>query len=195
MNLKPTFLLAVTFTFAISATAQNYAEQYDKCSASLKNLKIVDSVYFARAEQRNHCLLGANAPQFEATTLDGKTVSLSDLKGKVVFLSFWFTGCQPCIEEMPGLNHLVEAYVGKKVAFISFTYNSTDMVKTFLKDHSFKFQIVADNDSVRRNAFKLFSVWPYNIIIDKNGKIAYMDYGSQGKNSFTFFNEKIKKLL
>ena len=195
MNLKSCFLSVITFIFSMNVMAQDYEQQYEKCSASLKNLTTVDSVYFVRAEERNHCLVGVDAPEFEATTLDGQKINFSDLKGKVVVLNFWFTRCEPCIAEMPGLNHLVDTYAGKDVAFISFTYDSTDMVKTFLKKHPFKFKIVANNDSIRRQAFKLFSVWPYNIIIDKNGKIAFMDFGSKDKNSFAFFNEKIKKLL
>jgi peroxiredoxin len=70
----------------------------------------VDSPYFVLARKRDSCLLGVTAPNFEATTLDNKRIELSKLKGQVVVINFWFTRCQPCIEEMPGFNKLVESY-------------------------------------------------------------------------------------
>ena len=96
---------------------------------------------------------------------------------------------------MPGLNKLVTFYANKKVAFISFTYDSTAKVMEFLKQNPFNFQIVANNDEVRRNNFKLFSAWPYTIIIGKEGKIMFMKAGSEGTEAFSYFNKIIDKLL
>ena len=128
--------------------------------------------------------------------LDNKTIELSKLKGHVVVLNFWFTRCGPCIEEIPGFNKLVEFYNNNKnVTFISLTYDSSEMVREFLKQHPFKFNNVADNDEVRRNNFKLFGVWPYTIIISQEGKLAYMQFGSKGTETFTYFKKRINKLL
>jgi hypothetical protein len=90
---------------------------------------------------------------------------------------------------------LVEFYANKNVTFISFTYDSSAMVQKFLKQHPFEFQNVANNDVVRRDSFKLFSVWPYTIIICKEGKIAYMQFGSKGTETFAYFSGLINKLL
>lgn len=117
------------------------------------------------------------------------------MKGQVVVLNFWFTGCQPCIEEIPDLNKLVDYYTGKKVTFISFTYNKSIVVKKFLTQHPFKFKIVADNDTVRRENFKLFSAWPYTIIISKKGKIVDMHLCSRVSETFAYFKEQINSLL
>jgi peroxiredoxin len=155
----------------------------------------VDSLYFALAQKRDSCLLGVPASNFQATTLDGKKIELSKLKGQVVVLDFWFTRCEPCIQEIPGFNKLVELYANKNVTFISLTYDSSAMVQKFLKQHRWKFNIVANNDEIRRNNFKLFSVWPYTIIISKEGKIAYMQFGSKGTGTFAYFNKLIDNLL
>ncbi len=50
--------------------------------------------------------LGQPVADFSLPNLQGRTVSLSDLKGKVVFLNVWATWCQPCIEEMPAIQRL-----------------------------------------------------------------------------------------
>lgn len=188
-------LLIITFGFSLTTKAQTYETQYKICSESLSKLTYVDSLYFALAQKRDSCLLGVSAPNFQAITLDDKRIELSKLKGQVVVLNFWFTRCGPCIEEIPGFNKLVEFYANKNVTFISLTYDSTAMVRKFLKQHPWKFNIVANNDEVRRNNFKLFSVWPYTIIISKEGKIAYMQFGSKGTETFAYFNGLINKLL
>lgn len=195
MKEKQFLFLIMSFLFCFSGNAQTYEEQYKICSESLSKLTTVDSLYFALLQKRDSCLVGAPAPDFQATTLDNKIIELSKLKGQVVVLNFWFTRCQPCIEEMPGLNKLVEFYASKKVAFISFTYDSTAKVMEFLKQNPFNFQIVANNDEVRRNNFKLFSAWPYTIIIGKEGKILFMKAGSEGTEAFSYFNKIIDKLL
>ncbi|MEO6837810.1 MAG: TlpA disulfide reductase family protein [Ginsengibacter sp.] len=195
MKQKQLYILIITFTLSISTNAQAYETQYKICSESLSKLTHVDSLYFVLAQKRDSCMLGVTAPNFEATTLDNKRIKLSKLKGQVVVLNFWFTQCEPCIEEMPGFNKLVEYYANKNVTFISFTYDSSVMVQKFLKKHPFKFQNVVNNDEVRRNNFKLFSVWPYTIIISKEGKIMYMQFSSEGLGTFAYFNKIINNLL
>ena len=194
--MKGTYFILITISiFSLSSSAQTYDEQYKICSESLSKLTFVDSLYFVLAEKRDSCMLGVQAPNFQATTLDYETVELSKLKGKVIVLNFWFTGCQPCIEEMPGFNKLVDTFSNKKVTFISFTYESSARVLNFLEQHPFKFKNVTNNDTVRREDFKLFSVWPYTIIINKEGKIAYMQFGTKGTEAFSYFDKIIKSLL
>ena len=52
--------------------------------------------------------VGAPAPAFELTLVDGGKISLADLKGQVVLLNFWATWCVPCRKEMPALDKLQE---------------------------------------------------------------------------------------
>jgi len=195
MKQKQLYILFITFAFSLTTKAQTYETQYKICSESLSKLTYVDSLYFALAKKRDSCLLRVPAPNFQATTLDNKKIELSKLKGQVVVLNFWFTRCQPCIEEIPGFNKLVEFYANKNVTFVSFTYDSSLMVRKFLKQHPFEFKNVANNDTVRRDNFKLFGVWPYTIIISKEGKIMYMQFGSKGAETFSYFNKVIDNLL
>jgi peroxiredoxin len=191
---KQVYTLFLALVFSLTATAQTYETQYKICSEPLSKLTLVDSLYIALAQKRDSCLLGVTAPNFQVTTLDNKIIEFSKLKGQVVVLNFWFTRCVPCIKEIPGFNKLVEFYKNKNVTFISLTYDSPEIVREFLKQHPFKFNNVADNEEVRLNNFKLFSAWPYTIIISKEGKIAYMQFGSKGAETFTYFNGLINKL-
>jgi peroxiredoxin len=195
MKQKQLYISIITFAFSLITKAQTYETQYKICSESLSKLNYVDSLYFALAQKRDSCLLGVSAPNFQATTIDNKRIELSKLKGQVVVLNFWFTRCQPCIEEIPGFNKLVELYANKNVTFVSFTYDSLVMVRKFLNQHPFEFKNVTNNDAVRRDNFKLFSVWPYTIIISKEGKIVYMQSGSKGTETFAYFDKVLNKLL
>jgi peroxiredoxin len=53
---------------------------------------------------------GIPAPDFEAQTLDGQPLKLSELKGKVVLLDFWATWCGPCVAELPAIKKIYDKY-------------------------------------------------------------------------------------
>ncbi|WP_226163397.1 TlpA family protein disulfide reductase [Hymenobacter terricola] len=62
--------------------------------------------------------VGLPAPAFTLVNSEGKSVSLSDLRGKVVYLDFWGTWCGPCMREMPASNELKKTFEGRDVAFV-----------------------------------------------------------------------------
>src|SRR5437660_1587380 len=62
--------------------------------------------------------VGQPAPDFTATTLDGQTVRLVDLRGKVVVLDFWATWCAPCRAMLPHERELVRKNAGKPLVFL-----------------------------------------------------------------------------
>lgn len=63
--------------------------------------------------------VGALSPNFNCTDLSGKKVSLSDFKGKYVYIDIWATWCGPCQREIPHLQKLEEKYHGKDIYFVS----------------------------------------------------------------------------
>jgi peroxiredoxin len=155
----------------------------------------IDSVYFVRLRERDSCLTGSIAPNFKATSVDGQKIELSKLKGQVVFLNFWFTRCQPCIQEMPALNKLVKYYSGKKVRFISFAPEESSAVLKFLQKRPFNFTAIANSENIRKDTFKLFSAWPYSIIIDRQGRIAKIWFSNPGEGVLDFYKKIIDNLL
>lgn len=198
MIYRQLFLLVVILGLTTTCRSQDYDTQFKVCSEEFNKLDLAhvnDTVYYRTVLKRDSCLTGVSAPDFQAETIDGEKIQLSKLKGKIVVLDFWYTRCEPCIEEIPGFNKLVDYYKNKNVTFISITFDSTYDVRKFLAEHPFKFKIIANNDTIRRYTFKLISSWPYSIIINKQGKIIDISCGSKKANTFNYFSKKIDELL
>lgn len=88
------------------------------------------------------------AGTFSATSLDGESFDLAELKGKVVVLTFWSTKCPICHSEIPKLNRLVEIYKSKGVVFLGLTMENPNKVQAYLKKTSFKFDILPNSFGV-----------------------------------------------
>jgi thiol-disulfide isomerase/thioredoxin len=118
---------------------------------------------------------GEKALDFITTDMDGNTIKLSELKGKVVVLNFWFTKCGPCIVEMPKLNELVKEYNGKDVVFLAVTFNKKGVVDNFLFDTVFDYTIIPDANDV----ITMYGVqsYPTSIVINKKGEIVLKEIG------------------
>jgi peroxiredoxin len=111
------------------------------------------------------------APGFEVKTLDGESLRLADLKGKVVVLNFWYVGCAPCQVEIPGLNKLVEEFKSEEVVFVGFALDDEGRLHEFLKTNPFKYKIVAKSSSIAKGYG--VSVYPTHILINKQGQIEF----------------------
>lgn len=135
---------------------------------------------------------GEKALDFIVTDLKGKTIKLSDLKGKVVVLNFWFTKCGPCVVEMPSLNNLVTEYKDKDVVFIAITFNKKGLVEQFLETKDFKYTIAANaNDIITMYGVQSY---PTSIVINKKGEIVLKELGYR-TNIKSVLSNAIKPLL
>ena len=121
------------------------------------------------------------APDFQAETLDGKKVSLSDYQGKVLILDFWATWCGPCLAELPYFQELVNLYKDDpSVAFLTISQDrSKDVVQKFLEQKGYTFPVIFDT-----GIGQLFEVEgiPLLIVIDKEGNIRYKHFGFDPNN-------------
>ena len=114
-------------------------------------------------------LEGTAAKDFTLNDLAGKSINLSKLKGKIVVLNFWFTGCTPCIDEIAELNKLTSMYKNSKVRFLAITFDKAQAVRAFQKEHNFKFELLPDAKMVTDDYdIKRF---PQTMVIDKAGII------------------------
>ncbi len=85
------------------------------------------------------------AETFIGTSLDGKEFNLTELKGKVVLVTFWSTKCPICSAEIPKLNKMAASYKDKDVVFLGLTVDNPDKVKQYLKKKSFDFNLLPNS--------------------------------------------------
>ncbi|WP_051663911.1 TlpA family protein disulfide reductase [Dyadobacter crusticola] len=131
---------------------------------------------------------GKQAPDFDGKTPDGKTISLSSLKGKVVYIDVWATWCGPCRDEFPASKKLVKEFEGNdKVVFL---YVSVDQDlnawKKMLKGGSVPAGTHINQQSdVAGSLWEKYHLWgiPRYIMVDQNGKMleAHAPRPSSGK--------------
>lgn len=121
-----------------------------------------------------------DAPDFQVRTPDGSTLRLSDFKGKVVFLNFWATWCEPCREEMPSMERLHRAYKdrGLVVLAISLDVQGASVVKPFVKKFALTFPIGLDPKMAVRETYGVWAV-PSTFLIDRKGKRALFANGAR----------------
>jgi peroxiredoxin len=115
---------------------------------------------------------GTVAPDFTLVTLDGKSVTLSDYRGKIVFLNFWATWCPPCVREMPSMENLHRAMKNHDFAIlaVSIDMKSTYHVKSFIEKRKYSFPIMHDVSKDVARSYVVSGI-PTTFIIDKKGVI------------------------
>jgi peroxiredoxin len=114
--------------------------------------------------------VGRPAPNFEFPGLDGKIVSLSDYRGKVVLVNIWATWCPPCIDEMPSMEKLYNELQGEnfKILAVSIDAQGLKAVAPFMKAYKLTFPALIDSEGTIKNLYKATGV-PESFIIDKQG--------------------------
>jgi peroxiredoxin len=116
--------------------------------------------------------VGVPAPDLTFATLEGKTVTLSQYRGKVVMLNFWATWCPPCRAEMPAMERLHGIMQG--LDFIMLAVNAepdgAEKVPAFLKERPHSFPVLLDPGAKAQNRYGVFR-FPETFIIGKDGVI------------------------
>lgn len=109
--------------------------------------------------------------------LHHRHVSLSDLKGQVVFLNFWATWCNPCRAEMPVMNQL-QKELGDKVRFLAFdqdAHEEPEEIIGFAKQVNVDLPLIWDEGKAGR-VYRIIAL-PVSVVIGRDGKITAMHTG------------------
>lgn len=112
-----------------------------------------------------------SAPNFTLTTTDGRTISLSDYKGKNIYLNFWATWCPPCKLEMPEIEKLYNET--KSSDLVILTVNLGEDKKTvtnFMKNKNYDFITLLDSQQAVAGLYNVVSI-PTSYFIDKSGNL------------------------
>jgi len=115
---------------------------------------------------------GDIAPDFSLKTKEGRKISLSQYRGKVVILNFWATWCTPCISEIPSLNKLRGALKDENFEIIAVSLDSSwsDVDELFTQLGIPKFTVVLDENGGATAQFGTRLI-PESFIIDQKGVI------------------------
>jgi thiol-disulfide isomerase/thioredoxin len=129
--------------------------------------------------------------------LNSGPMNIADLRGKVVLVDFWTSGCINCIRTLPYVTRLYDAYKSKGLIIVGvhtpeFPFEkSTSTVETAIKRYGIRYPVAQDNEfatwKVYRNQY-----WPAQYIVDKSGKIVF-EHAGEGR--YDEIERTIQKLL
>jgi thiol-disulfide isomerase/thioredoxin len=118
--------------------------------------------------------IGATAPDFEWTGLDGKTLRLSSYRGRIVVVNFWATWCQPCREELPALQRVAASEPDVVVLEVDLMEPS-DKARSFLDSLGLdRLQPVLDSDGATTRRYGVLGL-PSTFFVDKQGVIRHLE--------------------
>lgn len=114
---------------------------------------------------------GSAAPDFTLTGLDGKTYTLSELKGKPVMVNFWGTWCEPCVREMPAMQRQYDKWKDKGLVVLALNLDESKVtVQSFVRQYGLTFPVLFDKELRMRDRYAVRS-YPTTFFVDSEGKI------------------------
>lgn len=136
---------------------------------------------------------GDVAPDFALQSLDGKTVHLSDYRGKAVLLNFWATWCAPCKIEMPWFVELQKQYgpEGLQIVGVAMDDASPKEIGDFAKEMGVNYPVLIGKEAVG-DAYGGVQFLPESFYIDRNGKVLDKAFGLKGRGEI---EDDIKKII
>lgn len=165
---------AVLFFFSAESLATAESQELDRLLGDMGVIKMVQAL----------------PVEIRLKNLNGQPVSLSDFRGKIVFLNFWTTWCYACRIEMPDMEKLHQKFKNKDFAMVSINLQeSASQVKQFFKDFKLTFTALLDSDGEVGAHFMITSI-PTTFILDKEGIIIGKVMGPRewdGKKAFALF--------
>jgi peroxiredoxin len=122
--------------------------------------------------------IGALAPPFNATTVEGDVVNLIDLRGSPVIINFWATWCGPCAAEMPELQAFYEAHQQDGIRLLGVNLGEdTEQILSWVERYELTFDLLLDPDGEIADLYRLRGQ-PSTYIVSSEGVITSVFYGA-----------------
>ncbi|WP_066683500.1 TlpA family protein disulfide reductase [Christensenella intestinihominis] len=172
MRRRKTIILRIVFTVAIAFA-----------------VLIVGRFIYVESERKsiiaNQLQAGDTAPDFTVNLLSGDTFTLSENKGKVVFLNFWATWCAPCVAEMPAIQELSEEYSDDVIFIGVASHDSTNKIQDLITERGFTYPIGLDESGDVKDLYPSLST-SYTLVIDAEGVISEIFLGGSDQTHDEF---------
>ncbi len=161
-------------------------------SACSKQEIIVDKNDLYFIEGINRVESSIKAPEFTLKNVSDDNISLSDYRGKVVFINFWANWCAPCKEEMPTIENLKQLTKDLDVVIITINVaESKEIVENYLNENKYTFISLLDTDKKVSTDYAVRSI-PSTFILNKKGMVVGTKLGAHdwdGENVIKILKE------
>jgi len=188
MKLRKLFYLILVMMFIVAGCKKKETSQQQQAPVESKEKPTSPSVVKAPPNSDSK-----PAPSFTLQDLNGKTVSLSDFKSKVIILDFWATWCPPCVKEIPHFVELYKQYNDRQfvIVGISVDREGVGVVKSFVQKYGVSYPVLMTDGQVEKAYGDIVNI-PTTFVIDSEGKIQRKYIGYQDK---AVFEKDINSLL
>jgi peroxiredoxin len=134
------------------------------------------------------------APDVTFNTIDGKQITMTSLKDKVVIVNFWATDCPGCIKEMPDLIKTYHAYQsrGLELIAIAMPHDEIALIENYKKSQNLPFPVVYDQRAELTELFGKVRLTPTAFIYNKQGDLLQR---TMGELDFTALQQLLNKEL
>lgn len=138
------------------------------------------------------------APPFDlGLYTSDKKLSLADLRGKVVFVTFWFPGCGPCRGEFPNFENVVRKFGGTDLVYLGINGypEQDDYVLPFMAGTKYSFTPLRGTEAVTGAEGYAVRGYPTNFLVDRTGRVVYRDFRASNAESELQLQRMIESLL
>ncbi|HEX9026040.1 MAG TPA: TlpA disulfide reductase family protein [Clostridium sp.] len=186
------FLIGVSILTINSFNSSNSNTNSSVNNTNNKNITSKDNTS-TQPTQVNPSAIKTKAIDFKLKDLNGQELSLSDLKGKKVFLNFWATWCPPCKAEMPEIEKLYQETKDNDLVIVTVEIGeSLDTVKPFIDSNKYSFKVLLDPDQSVATKYNIASI-PTSYFIDAEGYIISKHVGGMNIDQMKTYIKTLDK--
>jgi len=186
------FLIGVSILTINSFNSSNSNTNSSVNNTNNKNITSKDNTS-TKPAQVNPSAIKTKAIDFKLKDLNGQELSLSDLKGKKVFLNFWATWCPPCKAEMPEIEKLYQEIKDNDLVIVAVEIGeSLDIVKPFIDSNKYNFKVLLDPDQSVATKYNIASI-PTSYFIDAEGYIISKHVGGMNIDQMKTYIKTLDK--